>query len=549
MVDVEEDKGVKKGKKLDIEEDALEEDDLEKEVEEEIEEEEDLEELEEEFDDKDLKTDDDEEAEEISFSGSDHDYKVVTAMARKNLDDIISQSDTDIKNLKIKSGSYKPIKLEVRKESDSKKGGNVDEITEVWESEHLWDKRKPESKFSWSGIFRSSNKSAGSYTKHRNPSGKRMSKAIVGIGVFAVGVLLVTIYIVSGAANIKIVPAKDPLKLELKISASDKYSSVDPNSNKIPGQLFNIEKSASKSFPATGEKDVAQKARGKIVVYNDLAVTQQLIATTRFETKEGLVFRTLKSITVPAAKSSSGTMEVEVIADKPGIEYNIAASDFIVSAFKEKNDQEKLKKVYGKSVQPMKGGTSGKAKVVTDQDYQAAKDVLMEELKRVVAEALKSQSANLKIINSANVVIKDTQSTAQVDEAADTFTMTLTGLIKTIGFREEDIDELAVKYVEKGGTSTVQADKLDKSYINIAYDDATSTLTFTTMVRGMQYKKIDADKILVDLLGKKDSQVRDYLQELKADKVIDSAKVSLSPFWVKTVPKDKAKVKMEVVFE
>ncbi|HBT80462.1 MAG TPA: hypothetical protein DEB13_00770 [Candidatus Yanofskybacteria bacterium] len=197
----------------------------------------------------------------------------------------------------------------------------------------------------------------------------------------------------------------------------------------------------------------------------------------------------------------------------------------------------------------MKGGTSGKAKVVTDQDYQAAKDVLMEELKRVVAEALKSQSANLKIINSANVVIKDTQSTAQVDEAADTFTMTLTGLIKTIGFREEDIDELAVKYVEKGGTSTVQADKLDKSYINIAYDDATSTLTFTTMVRGMQYKKIDADKILVDLLGKKDSQVRDYLQELKADKVIDSAKVSLSPFWVKTVPKDKAKVKMEVVFE
>ena len=94
--------------------------------------------------------------------------------------------------------------------------------------------------------------------------------------------------------------------------------------------------------------EVAQKSKGKITVYNEYGSSPQiLIATTRFQSVEGLIFRTLKTISVPGArvengKTIAGAIDVEVIADKAGQVYNVAPGKFTIPAFKEKGDADRF---------------------------------------------------------------------------------------------------------------------------------------------------------------------------------------------------------------
>ena len=68
-----------------------------------------------------------------------------------------------------------------------------------------------------------------------------------------------------------------------------------------------------------------QKARGTLIISNEYSSdTQPLIATTRFETGDGKIFRLAESVTVPGVtivdgKRQPGIVEAVVIADAPGM--------------------------------------------------------------------------------------------------------------------------------------------------------------------------------------------------------------------------------------
>lgn len=461
-----------------------------------------------------------------------NDYLAETIAARKGIDDILDISTADSKNIKILKSRDKLFNLGVKKLAGVGKR-NFDEIKEVWQSKNKWDREPKRNTFL--------------------SDTKKLRKTILWTGVAVIILVVVVFFTVSGSAKIKIVPQKKDVSLQLNVSASDKFSSIDPTFNKIPGQLFNIQKSVSRTFQATGEKDVAQKARGKITIYNELSSSPQLlIATTRFESENNLIFRTIKAITVPGTKVVggkivAGSIEVDVIADKPGQDYNISAGNFKIPAFKERGDTARYEKIYGKSTQPMKGGTGGKAKVVTEADYNKAKDALTESLKKELADELKSQTGKLKIIDSTNISINNPSSTADIDVAADEFTMTLSGYIKTIGFKEEDLKELAKGNIEKKGDLTVLPDKISFEFSNIKFNNSENTMEFSVKSKTSGYIKIDSQKIVTDLLGKNEVQIKDYY--LKNSSTISAIKISLSPFWVSKVPQNAKNVKVEISYE
>ncbi len=321
--------------------------------------------------------------------------------------------------------------------------------------------------------------------------------------------------------------------------------------NKIPGQLFNVEKNDTQTFPTTGEKEVAQKARGKITVFNEYGTaTQVLIATTRFQTPDGLIFRTLKSVVVPgttvvAGKIIPGSLSVDVIADKPGQSYNIPAGKFGIPAFSEKGDTVRYEKIYGKSDEAMKGGAVGKAKVVTDSDFNTAKQTLSDQVAKDVQDSLKTQTAGLKVINASAIKLKEPESTAKIDEAADNFMMAVSGAIKTIGFKEDDLKNLIKQSIEKTKTSNLTAipEKLTISYGDIVFDEASNTITFAVHIVGNGYAKVDADKIKMDLAGKNEQGIKDYFKTAVG---VESARVVLSPFWVKRIPQDETRTNLQI---
>ncbi len=464
-------------------------------------------------------------------------YEVVTvSKTRRGLEGIVKQEG---RPLKVNPLKERPVTLEVKPVRPSKTQAHheVEDIKNVWKEQDARSYAPSEN--IWSGVHSRTKKTLRHFPK----------KSLVILGVFSVILLGTIIYVSAGSAKIDIYPKKQSLEFQLKVSASDKFSFVDAGLNKIPGQLFSIEKNASQTYLATGERDVAQKARGIITVYNEYGTTPQvLIATTRFESPEGLVFRTLKAVTVPGTKVENGkiipgSIKVEVIADKPGDTYNIPPAKFTIPAFNERGDAGRYEKIYGRSDEAMKGGIVGKAKVVTETDFNTAKQALSDQVRKELEESLKTQLSGLKSIYPSAIQLKEPESTARIDEAADEFMMAVSGSIKTVGFKEEDLKGLIKQFVDKTKNLTVIPDKLTISYSDITFDPITGVLSFTVDVKTTGYAKVDSDKIITDLAGKNEEEIKNYLKGLAG---IDTAKVVLSPFWVKKMPQDKERIKIQI---
>jgi hypothetical protein len=368
-----------------------------------------------------------------------------------------------------------------------------------------------------------------------------------GVAVVLLGGMVV---MTTGKAQVNIKPADKPLDLRLDIFTSDNIPSIDPVKMSLPGQVFNIQKTVSQDFPATGHVDVAQKARGTLTVYNELTSTQPLVATTRFESADHHIFHTMTSIVVPASKTVNGKLvpgniDVQVIADKPGADYNVPVGIFTVPAFKEKGDTEKFQKVYAQSTDPIHSGTSGQSTVVTDSDLAAAKQALQTTLVSSIHQELQSQMNGLKIINDDQIISGQPTSTTPADVKATTFTASLTGSLKTVGFKPSDLDTLIKNYVDTHNNLAVLPEKLTLAYENIRWDSARNGLSFTIHVTGPGYTKIDEQRIISDLLGKNDAQIKAYLGSILG---ISEAKVSLSPFWVRSIPNNESRVQVDVTY-
>ncbi|MBX4190008.1 baseplate J/gp47 family protein [Candidatus Parcubacteria bacterium] len=381
-------------------------------------------------------------------------------------------------------------------------------------------------------------------------AGHGYKKGLAGLLIAALLVGGAIVYVSTGSAQISIIPQSQSLDFQLKASAVNSISSVDTASNRIPGQLFTIQKSITASFTATGFKDVAQKARGTITVYNELSSAQPLIATTRFSSPDGLIFRTLTAVSVPASKTENGKVlpgeaSVQVIADKAGQTYNIPAGSFTVIAFKEKGDTEKFQKVYGKSSAAMHGGTSGQAKVVTESDYNAAKEALNKELTGTINQELNSEVEGFKVLSDSLIKFGVPEASAGIDEAADNFTMTLSGTLQTIGFKEADALKLVQNYVENQYHLVTLPEKLSVSYDQPRPDESGTVMGFTLSVKGPGFAKIDSSKVITALLGKKEADIKTYLKDVPG---VKSAKVVLSPLWVRSVPKDAAKAQIRLEY-
>src|SRR3989338_6062535 len=439
----------------------------------------------------------------------------------------------------------KPVRLDVRKRSHHR---SVEEIENVWDA--LPD-REEEDKNIWADLGLRSRRPAGSRKPLFRFEFRNLSKkSVIAMGGVSVLLLGTIIYVTTGSAKIEIIPQKQPLETELKVSASDKFSLVDKNLNKLPGQLFSIDKVVSQTFPVTGEKDVAQKARGKMKIYNAYGTTPQvLIATTRFE-KDGLIFRTLTTVTVPGTKVANGeitpgTVDVEVVADKAGETYNISSGKFVIPAFNERADAGRYEKIYGETTEPMKGGMIGQAKVVTENDYNQAKETLQAQLQKDIDEGLKLQTAGLKTIDKLSVKIGQPESSAKIDEAADSFTMSLKGSLKTIGFNQPDLDGLVKQHVEKTRNLDVVTDKLQLSYRSINFRDAENLLEFTVAISGNAYAKIDTGKIKQEMAGKDENEIKSYLRGVAG---VESARVLLSPFWVKSILNKPEKTLINIIY-
>lgn len=381
----------------------------------------------------------------------------------------------------------------------------------------------------------------------------RNNKLIWTVLTGTVLILILFIYGTLAKATVIIRLRQESVSFQLKITASSAIASVNEEFNRIPGQLFSVQKEESGEFPVTGNRNIVQKASGRITIYSKNPAAQRLVATTRFESPRGLVFRISETITVPPAVKVGaevllGSIESAVSADKPGSEYNIGSANFTITAFK---GTSKFDEFYAVSDQPMSGGQIGEAKTVTASDFSKASESLTNKLRDLILKSLRSQSGQLKIIDSAAIKFEDPVINAEIDESprlnsldgngTDDLKMTIKGSAQTIGFKESDVRKLIDNFESENGGLELIDKGLSVKYLDPVYDSANKAMKFTIQVTGMAAAKIEREKIIKELLGLDESSIRIYFGGLKE---VESASVALAPFWIKKIPRDAGKVRL-----
>ena len=210
-------------------------------------------------------------------------------------------------------------------------------------------------------------------------------------------------------------------------------------------QVFSAERTLTLTFPSSGVKEVSRYARGVLVVYNAYSSEPQpLVAQTRFQTADGKIFRLAKSVVVPAAKITEGkiqpsSIETEVVADKPGAEYNAGPTPYLsVPGFR---NTPKYQGFYGEIRASFSGGFVGTVAVPTEGDIRKAKTEVKEKLENAMIAALQTEiPKEFKLIDGARTFRLLQEGVTEEADASGNFGVTSRGSMHMVAFREATVN-------------------------------------------------------------------------------------------------------------
>ncbi len=376
--------------------------------------------------------------------------------------------------------------------------------------------------------------------------GRRFAVIFIVLVALAFGV-----WIMSGPfarATITINFEKTPWKYDGNFVADVSFANADLAKSILPAELFTVNKNLTHIAKASGFDEVAEKAKGKIWIYNAFnSSPQTLVATTRFETPDGKIFRIINQVKVPAAKVQDGKIipsgiEADIVADKAGPDYNLGPiARLTIPGFK---GSPRFDGFYGEIKEPTKGGFIGKKAVATAEDIKNARAKAEELLRGGLATTFTaSYPKEFQILDGASKVEIVRMSVNQETDADGNFSVFGEAKMSAFGFREADLKAVleAMAQKVKDGT-TFRELKLD--YANIKPDFERKTMGFALASEGVLWPKFSADALRSSMAGKSINEVQSSIAGLPG---FAGGRVAVWPIWLRSVPSDVNKV--EIVLE
>lgn len=396
------------------------------------------------------------------------------------------------------------------------------------------------------GLSGLSEKKAGSFSEKRiifSPKKKFIFLIIVFILVFFGGFLS---YFQLQKAEIKINPETQPLGLQKTIIVDLNVKNADLSLQTIPGKLISNEFPLSQEFPSSGKSQ--KKAEGVIRVYNAHSSAAQVFLTgTRFVSAGGKLFKTLSKVIIPGGRDVKGKLEpgfidIKAIADQPGKDYNIGPSTFSIPGFA---GTPKYTTFYAKSFSPMAGG--GEQPAVTEEDLQSAEKNLTEKALQESKDALKNQiSSDMVFLDETlSREITEASSDAKAGQELSVFNFRVNVKSQNLLFKRSDLENL----IKDSIISQVPADKKllpESTKINFkreSIDFQSGKLVLNVKIEAKIYSEIETDSLKKAILGKSLAEAQILL---KNQLQIKDFKINLWPFWVKKVPENIKRIKINI---
>ena len=383
--------------------------------------------------------------------------------------------------------------------------------------------------------------------------GERSSpqKGMWVIAGVAVLFLYLTFAVFFAGATITVTPREETATVNGSFIAKQSPAELE-----LPFETMAISAENTTAVPATGEKNLEQKASGIITIYNDFnAVPLRLIKNTRFESPNGLIYRIANSVDVPPQIKLNGTIkpgviDAEIYADTAGAEYNIESGLFTIPGLK---NTPQFSGFYAKTKTPLTGGFDGMTKVVDVTKETEARDTLRKGLiTQIKLQAQNEIPEGYVLFETATY----TETTSLQNKPADTDTLVLIGekvTLHGIIFKEATFSQfIARNTIQNFDNAPVHIPDIKTLAVVISAEDTTinpwSAPAIRLSISGNAKIVWDFDKQMLvnDLVGKPKKEINTVLGKYPG---IAKAEVTLRPFWKRSFPGKVSKIHVATVGE
>ena len=331
-----------------------------------------------------------------------------------------------------------------------------------------------------------------------------------------------------------------PLKKEIAISETYVVSELDRESLL---KLQNVGDTQEITIRKKITKKVSRKATGTVTLFNNFSKdAQKFVKGTRLSTTDGKIFKLIDNLIVPGKKGEvAGSIDVNVLADQEGVEYNIGATRFSVPGLKA---SPKYKFFYAESNVAMIGGVIGNINEVSEVDIAKGKDTLKTKITDSLQKKLAENIPDSFVYNPSMLftTLGKIQKVREDEETA-TYSENATGT--ALYFKR---DQIVKKIIDEQNSNSIS-----KPIVKVL-----STKDFTVSVLDAQEVLNQASPLKMVLTGSApvifypDKQaiieyyagrpVLEFNDIAKKFQFIESASRVIRPFWNQHFPTNIAKI-------
>ncbi len=380
---------------------------------------------------------------------------------------------------------------------------------------------------------------------------RRFSKKtaiIIAAIVVLVGIIFYVVSAFLNHADITINFKQTPWSYQNNFTASKNAVGIDPTSNTIPAQIFTDAKNTTQSFHGSSVQQVSQKAQGTITIYNAYsAAPQELVATTRFLTPDGKIFRITRNVIVPGETMVSGkltpsSIDAPIIADQAGPNYNVGpVAKLTIPGFQ--NDPGREAGFYGVITASTTGGFIGQRATPTALDIANAKASTTAILQASLQSGFSgTYPNNFKILDGATQ-IKITSLTVNTStDAAGDFTVFGNATLQAIGFDESALKNYLLSLAQsQEASSTFKT--INLSYSNVAANFTTGQVAFALSAQGTLEPAFSSAEFTTSIEGQSIASARSDIAALPQ---LADGEISMWPSWLWNIPSNPAKIHITV---
>jgi hypothetical protein len=286
-----------------------------------------------------------------------------------------------------------------------------------------------------------------------------------------------------------------------------------------------------------------------ITIYNAYGTApQELVATTRFLTPDGKIFRITQNVTVPGeTKAADGTLTpssitAPIVADQAGPDYNVGpVAKLTVPGFAKDSPREAG--FYGVITASTTGGFIGQRATPTAADIAAAKASTT----AILAAALQNGFSgtypnNFEIPAGAATTTVTTLTVNTSTDANGNFTVFGAATLQAIGFDQAALENYLLTLAQtQEASSTFKS--FSANYNNVTANFAAGQISFALSAQAQLEPLFSSAQFATSVEGQSIASARSTIAALPQ---LSDGEISMWPSWLMSIPSDPAKIHITV---